>query len=1210
MSGKPAARQGDMTQYGGSIVQGSAGVRIGAPTGVACSVCPGGVTSGHPVNPLLGAKVLPGETDIALPAPLPFILSRTYSSYRTKTPAPVGSLGPGWKMPADIRLQLRDNTLILSDNGGRSLYFEHLFPGEDGYSRSESLWLVRGGVAKLDEGHRLAALWQALPEELRLSPHRYLATNSPQGPWWLLGWCERVPEADEVLPAPLPPYRVLTGLVDRFGRTQTFHREAAGEFSGEITGVTDGAGRHFRLVLTTQAQRAEEARQQAISGGTEPSAFPDTLPGYTEYGRDNGIRLSAVWLTHDPEYPENLPAAPLVRYGWTPRGELAAVYDRSNTQVRSFTYDDKYRGRMVAHRHTGRPEIRYRYDSDGRVTEQLNPAGLSYTYQYEKDRITITDSLDRREVLHTQGEAGLKRVVKKEHADGSVTQSQFDAVGRLKAQTDAAGRTTEYSPDVVTGLTTPDGRASAFYYNHHNQLTSATGPDGLELRREYDESGRLIQETAPDGDITRYRYDNPHSDLPCATEDATGSRKTMTWSRYGQLLTFTDCSGYVTRYDHDRFGQVTAVHREEGLSQYHAYDSRGQLTAVKDTQGHETRYEYNIAGDLTAVIAPDGSRNGTQYDAWGKAICTTQGGLTRSMEYDAAGRVIRLTSENGSHTTFRYDVLDRLIQETGFDGRTQRYHHDLTGKLIRISSPRQTRSYSYSTTGRLTSVHTTAANLDIRIPYATDPAGNRLPDPELHPDSTLSMWPDNRIARDAHYLYRYDRHGRLTEKTDLIPEGVIRTDDERTHRYHYDSQHRLVHYTRTQYEEPLVESRYLYDPLGRRVAKRVWRRERDLTGWMSLSRKPQVTWYGWDGDRLTTIQNDRSRIQTIYQPGSFTPLIRVETATGEQAKTQRRSLADTLQQSGGEDGGSVVFPPVLVQMLDRLESEILADRVSEESRRWLASCGLTVEQMQNQMDPVYTPARKIHLYHCDHRGLPLALISTEGATAWCAEYDEWGNLLNEENPHQLQQLIRLPGQQYDEESGLYYNRHRYYDPLQGRYITQDPIGLKGGWNLYTYPLSPVNSMDPLGLYEFKSKNIDDIGIFALAMCNGESINENKEYGGLICKKQGEYFPMNPISSNDNDSVDLRNIKCPEGSERVGDYHTHGFYSDDKGNKVTKENDVYDSLNFSSKDLTNSYMNGMGKKEYSSYLGTPNNTYLKYNPKAKGNGVTIIRQGSN
>uniref|UniRef100_UPI0002CB5F49 RHS repeat domain-containing protein n=1 Tax=Escherichia coli TaxID=562 RepID=UPI0002CB5F49 len=481
---------------------------------------------------------------------------------------------------------------------------------------------------------------------------------------------------------------------------------------------------------------------------------------------------------------------------------------------------------------------------------------------------------------------------------------------------------------------------------------------------------------------------------------------------------------------------------------------------------HETRHAYNAQGLANRCI-PD-SLPAVEWLTYGSGyLAGMKLGDTPLVEY-TRDRLHRetLRSFGRYELTTAYTPAGQLQSQ---HLNSLQYDRDYTwndnGELIRISSPRQTRSYSYSTTGRLTGVHTTAANLDIRIPYATDPAGNRLPDPELHPDSTLSMWPDNRIARDAHYLYRYDRHGRLTKKTDLIPEGVIRTDDERTHRYHYDSQHRLVHYTRTQYAEPLVESRYLYDPLGRRVAKRVWRRERDLTGWMSLSRKPQVTWYGWDGDRLTTIQNDRSRIQTIYQPGSFTPLIRVETATGELARTQRRSLADALQQSGGEDGGSVVFPPVLVQMLDRLESEILADRVSEESRRWLASCGLTVEQMKNQMDPVYTPARKIHLYHCDHRGLPLALISTEGATAWCAEYDEWGNLLSDENPHHLQQLIRLPGQQYDEESGLYYNRHRYYDPLQGRYITQDPIGLKGGWNFYQYPLNPVINVDPQGLVD-------------------------------------------------------------------------------------------------------------------------------------------------
>ncbi|EPE9736235.1 RHS element core protein [Escherichia coli] len=1093
---------------------------------------------------------------------------------------------------------------------------------------------------------------------IRLSPHLYLATNSAQGPWWILGWSERVPGAEDVLPAPLPPYRELTGLADRFGRTLTYRREAAGDLTGEITGVTDGAGREFRLVLTTQAQRAEEARTSSLSSSDSSrplsaSAFPDTLPG-TEYGPDRGIRLSAVWLMHDPAYPESLPAAPLVRYTYTEAGELLAVYDRSNTQVRAFTYDAQHPGRMVAHRYAGRPEMRYRYDDAGRVVEQLNPAGLSYRYQYEQDRITVTDSLNRREVLHTEGGAGLKRVVKKELADGSVTHSGYDAAGRLTAQTDAAGRRTEYGLNVVSGditdITTPDGRETKFYYNDGNQLTAVVSPDGLESRREYDEPGRLVSETSRSGETVRYRYDDAHSELPATTTDATGSTRQMTWSRYGQLLAFTDCSGYQTRYEYDRFGQMTAVHREEGISLYRHYDNRGRLTSVKDAQGRETQYEYNAAGDLTAVITPDGNRSETQYDAWGKAVSTTQGGLTRSMEYDAAGRVISLTNENGSHSDFSYDALDRLVQQGGFDGRTQRYHYDLTGKLtqsedeglvilwyydesdrithrtvngepaeqwqydghgwltdishlseghrvavhygyddkgrltgecqtvenpetgellwqhetkhayneqglanrvtpdslppvewltygsgylagmklggtplveytrdrlhretvrsfgsmagsnaayeltstytpagqlqsqhlnslvydrdygwsdngdlVRISGPRQTREYGYSATGRLESVRTLAPDLDIRIPYATDPAGNRLPDPELHPDSTLTAWPDNRIAEDAHYVYHYDEYGRLTEKTDLIPAGVIRTDDERTHHYHYDSQHRLVFYTRIQHGEPLVESRYLYDPLGRRMAKRVWRRERDLTGWMSLSRKPEMTWYGWDGDRLTTVQTDTTRIQTVYQPGSFAPLIRIETDNGEREKAQRRSLAEKLQQEGSEDGHGVVFPAELVRLLDRLEEEIRADRVSSESRGWLAQCGLTVEQLARQVEPEYTPARKVHFYHCDHRGLPLALISEDGNTVWSAEYDEWGNQLNEENPYYLYQPYRLPGQQYDEESGLDYNRHRYYDPLQGRYITQDPIGLAGGWSLYAYPLNPVQHVDPLGL---------------------------------------------------------------------------------------------------------------------------------------------------
>ncbi|EFB6257280.1 RHS repeat protein, partial [Escherichia coli] len=977
--------------------------------------------------------------------------------------------------------------------------------------------------------------------------------------------------------------------------------------------------------------------------------FPDTLPAGTEYGADNGIRLEAVWLTHDPAYPDEQPTAPLARYTYTAGGELRAVYDRSGMQVRGFTYDAEHAGRMVAHHYAGRPESCYRYDDTGRVTEQVNPEGLDYRFEYGESRVIITDSLNRREVLYTEGEGGLKRVVKKEHADGSITRSEYDEAGRLKAQTDAAGRRTEYrlhmASGAVTAVTGPDGRTVRYGYNSQRQVTSVTYPDGLRSSREYDERGRLTAETSRSGETTRYSYDDPASELPTGIQDATGSTKQMAWSRYGQLLAFTDCSGYTTRYEYDRYGQQIAVHREEGISTYSSYNPRGQMVSQKDAQGRETRYEYSAAGDLTATVSPDGKRSTIEYDKRGRPVSVTEGGLTRSMGYDAAGRITVLTNENGSQSTFRYDPVDRLTEQRGFDGRTQRYQYDLTGKLtqsedeglitlwhydasdrithrtvngdpaeqwqydehgwlttlshtceghrvsvhygyddkgrltgerqtvenpetgemlwehetghayseqglatrqepdglppvewltygsgylagmklggtplveytrdrlhretarsfggagstagyeqataytltgqlqsrhlnlpqldrdytwndngqlVRISGPQECREYRYSGTGRLTGVHTTAANLDIDIPYATDPAGNRLPDP----DSTLTAWPDNRIAEDAHYVYRYDEYGRLAEKTDRIPEGVIRMHDERTHHYHYDSQHRLVFYTRIQHGEPQVESRYLYDPLGRRTGKRVWRRERDLTGWMSLSRKPEETWYGWDGDRLTTVQTDTTRIQTVYQPGSFAPLIRIETDNGEREKAQCRSLAEKIQQEGSEDGHGVVFPAELVGLLDRLEGEIRANCVSSESRQWLAQCGLTVERLAAQIEPVYLPERKIHLYHCDHRGLPLALISEDGNTAWSAEYDEWGNQLNEENPHHLHQPYRLPGQQYDKESGLYYNRHRYYDPLQGRYITPDPIGLRGGWNMYQYPLNPIQVIDPMGL---------------------------------------------------------------------------------------------------------------------------------------------------
>ncbi|MFJ2974759.1 RHS repeat-associated core domain-containing protein, partial [Kluyvera sp. NPDC087067] len=292
----------------------------------------------------------------------------------------------------------------------------------------------------------------------------------------------------------------------------------------------------------------------------------------------------------------------------------------------------------------------------------------------------------------------------------------------------------------------------------------------------------------------------------------------------------------------------------------------------------------------------------------------------------------------------------------------------------------------------------------------------------------------------------------------------------------------------------------------------VWKLERDHPDHdqMAFSRKPYVTWYGWDGDRLVTEQTQQTRIQTLYTPGSFTPLIRIETDVAELAKAHHRSLAEKLQQEGSENGQPVMMPPVLIQMLDKLEAELRHNAVSEENRRWLAGCGLTVERMAAQLEPIYEPNRAIHLYHCDHRGLPLALVDSEGNIVWQAEYNEWGSQLSENNPHSITQNFRLPGQQYDEESGLHYNRHRYYEPLMGRYITQDPIGLEGGLNPYQYPLNPVKNIDPLGLAGLAS--FGD-GMRQYCQQAGSAVNylSTDEAAGVIHNMETMHNVPNPLS---------------------------------------------------------------------------------------------------
>jgi RHS repeat-associated protein len=125
---------------------------------------------------------------------------------------------------------------------------------------------------------------------------------------------------------------------------------------------------------------------------------------------------------------------------------------------------------------------------------------------------------------------------------------------------------------------------------------------------------------------------------------------------------------------------------------------------------------------------------------------------------------------------------------------------------------------------------------------------------------------------------------------------------------------------------------------------------------------------------------------------------------------------------------------------------------------------VTVQYLYQQQRPILKlQGRTAYAIHTDHLGAPRAVTDEDQQIVWSADYSPFG--LIDIQTQAITLNLRLPGQYEDRESGTYYNYQRDYDPSTGRYLTSDPIGLKGGLNSYAYVGgNPLNTIDPLGLY--------------------------------------------------------------------------------------------------------------------------------------------------
>ncbi|MCP3876648.1 MAG: hypothetical protein GY699_26365, partial [Desulfobacteraceae bacterium] len=188
-----------------------------------------------------------------------------------------------------------------------------------------------------------------------------------------------------------------------------------------------------------------------------------------------------------------------------------------------------------------------------------------------------------------------------------------------------------------------------------------------------------------------------------------------------------------------------------------------------------------------------------------------------------------------------------------------------------------------------------------------------------------------------------------------------------------------------------------------------------------------------------------------------------------------------------------------------------------------ASNGNNLSAMAADFGKIYDPEAKVYYYHNSHIGTPIMMTDENGAVAWQADYTPFGFVNVVLNT--VENNLRFPGQYFDAETSLHYNWHRYYDPMTGRYLTPDPIGLAGGINPFVYTENnPINMIDPYGLDGFA---LEGGGGYASDYREGNS-QIGKDYGS------GIYFGVKPNSM---------------GHAQIGAYTGESKPNDLKGSRV-------------------------------------------------------------
>ena len=174
------------------------------------------------------------------------------------------------------------------------------------------------------------------------------------------------------------------------------------------------------------------------------------------------------------------------------------------------------------------------------------------------------------------------------------------------------------------------------------------------------------------------------------------------------------------------------------------------------------------------------------------------------------------------------------------------------------------------------------------------------------------------------------------------------------------------------------------------------------------------------------------------------------------------------------------FDPVarVVQLSEVLEKQRIAEKILYIQQH--VPSEVINQDFYHRIEQAKTPLIQIYHYHCNHLGTPQELSDEKGDIVWLSYDRAWGGSFDSIYKQQFidnfaiteseLQPIKFQGQSLDTETGLHYNRFRYYDSDVGMFISRDPIGLLGGDNVFAYAPNPTQWIDPYGLWKKHRKN--------------------------------------------------------------------------------------------------------------------------------------------